>query len=151
MAAVAGKEFVKVTAEDIGVEAVDDYTVRISLSQPAPYFVDLLAHQMFRLVPRQVIEKYGEQWTDPAHIVTCGPFKLKSWKPYNEVVVERDPMYWDAANVHLDEIHFSSSPTTSSTSMNLYKVGEGRRTCSIIPCQPMAGCDSFEEGLHGCR
>ncbi len=122
-AAVAGKEFVKVTAEDIGVEAVDDYTVRISLSQPAPYFVDLMAHQLFRLVPRKIIEKYGEAWTDQANIVTCGPFKLKSWKPYNELVVERDPMYWDAAKVNLDEIRFYYS-IDHSTSMNLYKVGE---------------------------
>lgn len=121
-AAVAGKELVKVTGADIGVEAVDDYTIRISLSQPAPYFSGLVAHQLFRLVPRKVVEQYGQNWTDPSHIVTCGPFKLQSYKPYNEVVVERDPMYWDAANVHLDEIHFYVS-TDHPTSMNLYKVG----------------------------
>ncbi|HEX9630092.1 MAG TPA: ABC transporter substrate-binding protein, partial [Pyrinomonadaceae bacterium] len=53
-AAVAGKELVKVKAEDIGVEAVNDYTVRISLSQPAPYFSGLAAHQLFRLAPRKI-------------------------------------------------------------------------------------------------
>ena len=121
--AMAGKEFVPVSAEDIGVEAIDDYTVRISLSQPAPYFLGLLGHQLFRLAPRNVIEKYGEQWTQPEHIVTCGPFKLKEWIPYSELVVERDPVYWDAANVHLDEIHFFVSQD-NPTSLNLYKVGE---------------------------
>jgi oligopeptide transport system substrate-binding protein len=122
-AAMQEKEYVPVSAEDIGVEAVDDYTVRISLSQPAAYFLGLLAHQLFRLAPRTVIEKYGDNWTDPAHIVTCGPFRLKAWLPYNELVVERDPMYWDAANVHLDEIHFFVS-SDNPTSLNLYKVGE---------------------------
>jgi oligopeptide transport system substrate-binding protein len=122
-ASVAGKEFVKVTGEDIGVEAVDNYTVRISLSQPAPYFVDLMAHQLFRLVPRKTIEKYGAAWTDPANIVTCGAFKVKWWKPYNELVVERDPMYWDVANVKLEEIRFYTS-LDHPTSMNLYRVGE---------------------------
>ena len=122
-AVVQGKEFVTVSAEDIGVEAVDDYTVRISLSQPAAYFLGLLAHQLFRLAPRKVIEQYGDQWTEPTHIVTCGAFKLKAWRPYSELVVERDPMYWDAANVHLDEIHFFVT-TDNPTSMNLYKVGE---------------------------
>src|SRR6185503_17410052 len=122
-AAVAGKEFVKIKAEDIGVEAVDDYTVRISLSQPAPYFSGLAAHQLFRLVPRKIIEKYGERWTDPENIVTCGPFKVKAWKHYDELVVERDPVYWDAANVSLDEIHFLVS-SDNPTAMNLYKVGE---------------------------
>ncbi len=121
--AIQGKEFVKVKAEDMGVEAVDDYTIRIYLTQPTPYFTGLLAHQFFRVVPRKTIEKYGNQWTDPAHLVSCGPFKLKSWKPYNEVVVERDPMYWDAANVGLDEIRFYVSPDHPTT-MNLYRVGE---------------------------
>jgi oligopeptide transport system substrate-binding protein len=122
-AAVQGKEFVPVSEEDIGVEAVDDYTVRISLSQPAPYFLGVLGHQLFRLAPQKIIEKYGDQWTEPEHIVTCGPFKLKTWIPYSELVVERDPLYWDAANVHLDEIHFFVSQD-NPTSLNLYKVGE---------------------------
>jgi len=122
-AAVANKEFVKVKAEDVGVEAVDDYTVRITLAQSAPYFVGLLAHQFFRVVPRKTIEQYGNSWTQPGHIVTCGPFKLKSWRPYDSVVVERDPMYWDAATVKLDEIHFYPMIENPSI-MNLYKVGE---------------------------
>jgi oligopeptide transport system substrate-binding protein len=122
-AAVAGKEFVKVRAEDIGVEAVDNYTVRVSLGQSAPFFLGLLAHQVFRIVPRKIVEQFGNSWTQPEHIVTCGPFKVKSWRPYDKLVLERDPMYWDAATVKLDEIHFypmSDNPTI----MNLYKVGE---------------------------
>ena len=122
-AAVAGKQFVPVKAEDIGVSAIDDYTVRISLVLPSPFFVGLLAHQVFRIVPKNVIEKYGAEWTQPQNIVTCGPFKVKTWRPYDKLVVERDPMYWDAATVKLDEIHFypmSDNPTI----MNLYKVGE---------------------------
>jgi oligopeptide transport system substrate-binding protein len=122
-AAVAGKQFVPVTGTDVGVEAVDKYTVRLYLEQPAPFFLGLLAHQVFRIVPQKVVEKYKEQWTQPEHIVTCGPFKVKSWRPYDKLVVERDPMYWDAANVKLDEIYFypmSDNPAI----MNLYKVGE---------------------------
>ncbi len=122
-AAVAGKELVPVKAEDIGVEAIDKYTLRISLLQPGPFFVGLLAHQLYRVVPRKVIEKYGEQWTQPQNIVTSGPFKVKTWRPYDKLVVERDPMNWDAASVKLDEIYFypmSDNPTI----MNLYKVGE---------------------------
>ena len=65
----------------------------------------------------------AEQWTQPAHIVSGGPFKVRSWKPYNELVLERDPMYWDAAKVGLDGITFyplSDLPTA----LNLYKLGE---------------------------
>ncbi|MDI1243092.1 MAG: ABC transporter substrate-binding protein, partial [bacterium] len=48
--AAAGCEFVSVKAEDIGVQAVDDHTVRIKLYQPAPYFIGLHGHQFFRIV-----------------------------------------------------------------------------------------------------
>jgi ABC-type oligopeptide transport system substrate-binding subunit len=121
--AIAGKEFVPVKAEDIGVEAVDKYTLRISLSQQAPFFVGLLAHQVYRIVPRKVVEQWGNKWAHAEHIVTCGPFKMKIWKPYDQIVLERDPMYWDAANVKLDEIYFYPI-LDNSTVMNMYKVGE---------------------------
>jgi len=122
-ALVTGKEFVPVTADDVGIEAVDDYTLRITLAQSAPFFTGLLAHQLFRVVPRKVIAQYGSAWTEPAHIVTSGAFRVKAWHPYSEVVVERNPMYWDAANVGLQEIHFYQT-SDNPTAMNLYKVGE---------------------------
>jgi oligopeptide transport system substrate-binding protein len=123
-AAAEGKEFVPVKAEDLGVEAVDDYTVRVTLSQSAPYFVGLLPHQFFRLVPRRAIEQHGDaRWTKPGNIITCGPFRMKEWRPYDALVVERDPMYWDAARVRLQEIRFYPSDSNTTT-MNLYKAGE---------------------------
>ncbi len=121
-AAVEGAEFVPVKAEDVGVEAIDDYTLRITLKQSAPYFLGLLAHQFFRLVPQQAIEKHGKEWTRPENIVTCGPFRVKEYKPYDRLIVERDPMYWDTTNVHLDRIEFYPVEELS-TMMNLYKAG----------------------------
>jgi oligopeptide transport system substrate-binding protein len=122
-AAVAGKEFVPVKAEDIGVEAVDDYTLRISLRQQAQFFIGLMPHQLFRVVHMKTIEQFGKAWTDPRNIVTSGPFKLDAWKPYDRIVVKHDPMYWDAAKVRLDGIIFYALQD-STTMMNLYKAGE---------------------------
>ncbi len=121
-AGIEGAEFVPIKAEDIGVEAVDNYTLRITLRQPVPFFVGLLTHQFFRLVPQQAIEKHGKDWTRLANIVTCGPFKLKSIRPYDSYVVEKDPNYWDASNVHLDGIEFYPIEELS-TIVNLYKAG----------------------------
>ncbi len=121
-AATQGAEFVPVTGEDIGVEAIDDYTLRITLRQSAPYFLGLLAHQLFRVVPQHVIEKWGKQWARPEHIVTDGPFRIKSDRPYDALIVERDPNYWDAANVHIDGIEFYPIED-QATAMNLYKAG----------------------------
>ena len=121
--AVAGKQFVPVKAEDVGVEAVDDYTLRISLSQPAPYFIGMMPHQFFRVLHQKTIEKFGPAWTDAANIVTSGPFKLESWKYYDRIVVTRNPMYWDAGNVKLDKIIFYLL-AENTTMMSLYKAGE---------------------------
>jgi oligopeptide transport system substrate-binding protein len=117
-----GAEFVPVRGEDIGVEAVDDHTLRLTLRQPAPFFVGLLCHQFFRLVPQHVIEKWGKEWYRKEHIVTCGPFRIKEYRPYDALIVEKDPNYWDAANVHLDGIEFYPIEE-QSTQMNLYKAG----------------------------
>lgn len=121
--AIAGKEMVPVKAEDIGVEAIDDYTLRITLRQSAPFFLGLLAHQFFRAVPHGPIEKYGEAWTQEANIVSSGAFKLKEWTPYDKLVVIKNPNYWDAGVVQLNSITFY--PVKDSTTiMNLYKAGE---------------------------
>lgn len=121
-AAVAGAEFVTVKAEDIGVEAVDNYTLRVTLRQPAPFFIGLLAHQFFRLVPKQAIEKWGKDWFRKENIVTCGAFRIKEYRPYDALILERDPNYWDAANVHLDGIAFYPVED-NATILNLYKGG----------------------------
>jgi oligopeptide transport system substrate-binding protein len=120
---VDGKEFVLVKAEDIGVEAVDDYTFRIKLSQPAPYFLGLLAHQLFRVVPQHTIEKFGKNWTRPENIVTSGAFKVLEHRPYDKLVVTKDENNWDAANVKLKGIQFFPMEELT-TMMNLYKAGE---------------------------
>jgi oligopeptide transport system substrate-binding protein len=121
-AAIENAEFVPVKAEDIGVEMLDDYTLRITLRQSVPFFVGLLAHQFFRLVPQRAIEKYGKNWTRPENIVTCGAFKIKQIRPYDTYVLEKDPQYWDAANVHLSGIEFY--PVEEQTTiLNLYKAG----------------------------
>jgi oligopeptide transport system substrate-binding protein len=69
------------------------------------------------------VEQYGEAWTRPGHIITSGPFTLKTWKPYDRLVVVRSPTYWDAAHVHLDQITFYPIED-QTTMMNLYKSGE---------------------------
>jgi oligopeptide transport system substrate-binding protein len=121
--AIAGKEFVPVKAEDLGVEAVDDYTLRISLSRPEPFFLSLMPHQFFRVINHKAIETSGDAWAREGTIITSGPFTLESWKPYDRLVVKKDPTYRDAASVRLDKIIFYAL-VDSTTIINLYKAGE---------------------------
>ncbi len=121
--AIKDKELVPVEAKDLGLEAIDDHTLRITLRQSAPFFLGLLAHQFFRVIPQKTIDTYGDAWTQAGKIVSSGPFKLKEWIPYDRIVVEKDPNYWDASAVRLNQIIFY--PVKDSTTiMNLYKAGE---------------------------
>jgi len=122
-AVIEGKQFVPVKADDVGIEAVDDYTLRISLIVPAPYFISMMPHQFFRVIHQRTVEQFGKSWTDPAHIVTSGAFTLQEWKAYDRIVTVRDPHNWDAANVKLDRIVFYLLEN-NQTIMNLYKAGE---------------------------
>ena len=122
-AAVIGKQFVPIKADDVGVEAVDDYTLRISLIKPAPYFISLMPHQFFRVLHQKTIEKFGNAWTEARNIVTSGPFKLEAWQHYDRIIVARDPQYWDAGHVNLDKIVFYLL-ADNTTMMSLYKAGE---------------------------
>jgi oligopeptide transport system substrate-binding protein len=110
-------------AEDLGVEAVDDHTVRIKLTQPAPFFVGLLAHQFFRVVHQGTIEKFGKDWAKAQNIVTSGTFKVKQHNPYDKLIVEKDSNNWDAENVKLQGIEFYPMDE-ATTMMNLYKAGK---------------------------
>ncbi len=121
-ARIEGAEFIPVKADDVGIKAVDDYTLRTTLKQPAPYFVGLLTHQFFSAIHRKTIEKFGKDWIKPQNIVTSGPYKLEYWYPYDEMSIVRDPNYWDAANVKLDRIKFYPMDE-QTTMMNLYKGG----------------------------
>jgi oligopeptide transport system substrate-binding protein len=116
-------QFVPVTADDLGVEAVDDHTLRIRTVRPTPYLLGLLAHQFFRAVPREAVERFGDDWTRPGHIVTSGAFLLESWKAYDRLVVVKNPRYWDRDRVTLDRITFYPIEDLT-TMMNLYRAGE---------------------------
>ena len=96
----------------VGVRAPDEHTLVIQLVNPTAYFLSLLGNPPWFPVHVPSILKYGEldekatRWTRPGNLVGNGPFVLKDWKTEQEVVVEKNPQYWDAANVRLKAIHF---------------------------------------------
>jgi oligopeptide transport system substrate-binding protein len=79
----------------LGVRALDEMTLEIELESPAGYFLYLLVYSPpFFPVPRHVVKKHGEEWTQVDRIVTNGPFVLGSWEPGKPVVLTRNPKYY---------------------------------------------------------
>ena len=96
----------------VGVEAPDAHTLRLTLVGPTPYLPGMLKHYSWFPVPRHVIERFGKMtdrdthWTDDANMVSNGPFKLRERRFTHSISVERNPYYWDAQNVKLNGIRF---------------------------------------------
>ena len=83
-------------SEDMqGSDLPDPQTLVLRMRQPVPYTPKLVSHQFFRPVPRQAIERFGSAWTRPEHIVVSGAFTLETWRPYDIMVLKRNPAYYD--------------------------------------------------------
>ena len=106
----------------IGVKAIDDYTVQFALHQPAGYFPSIAGMWVARPIPRWTIEKYGNKWTDPENIVTNGSYLLKDWKHEDEVYLVKNPDYYEADKVQIEEIH-AYCIVEESTAMAMYEDG----------------------------
>jgi len=116
-------EAVPVGAEDVGVRALDDVTLEVEMETPTAFFLKLTASGVYRPVPREAIERYGRAWTRPEHMVSNGPFRLVEFTPGRRVVLEKNPLYWDAARVRLQRAVFYPYDE-ATTLLNLYKAGE---------------------------
>lgn len=90
----------------LGFRAIDEKTLELTLEHPVGYFLYVLAHETASAVPKWVVEKHKERWTLPQNIVVSGPFTIKSWVPQKELLVVKNPMYWDAANVRLEGVRY---------------------------------------------
>lgn len=94
----------------VGIEAVDDLTLRVTLNEPVPYLLELMAFPPFYPRHEKSMEPfkvqlgqgkwtYRNQYTRPPYVVTNGPYVLKRWDFKRRLVLEKSPMYWDADNV----------------------------------------------------
>lgn len=95
----------------VGVTAVSPYILEVTLNCPTPFFLSVLTHFSMFPVHRPTLEKHGayrrgSKWTRPENYVGNGPFILKKWIMNKIIVVEKNPLYWDASQVRLKEIHF---------------------------------------------
>lgn len=110
--------------EDLGIRAVDDMTLEVTLSAPTPYFMDLTHNLYFRPLRQDIVEQYGEKYGSEADtLISCGPFKVTSWTHNSEIILEKNDKYWDAENVTLNKVVVKIIADTS-TANNAFLNGE---------------------------
>ncbi|PID76494.1 MAG: peptide ABC transporter substrate-binding protein [Deltaproteobacteria bacterium] len=109
--------------ETLGVKALDDQTLEIKLTGPAPYFLELLTHYTAYPVPKHIIEKHDKEWTKPEFIAVNGPYMLKEWLPNTHVKLVKNDKYWDADSVSLDNLIFYTQEDLAAVK-NRFRAGE---------------------------
>ncbi|WP_312752552.1 ABC transporter substrate-binding protein [Psychrobacter sanguinis] len=127
----------KVKPDALGVKALDEKTLQVTLSEPVPYFPDTLIHTSVKPVPQKVVEKFGEKWTDPANIVVNGPYKISEWQVNDKIVLERNESYYDNANTTLEKITLLAI-ASSTTDVARYQAGEIDITYNEVPPEQFA-------------
>ena len=110
--------------EALGVRVLDDTTLEVILTHPTPYFLELVAFPTFYpIYKKNDLEK--PLWAAEAgsYFISNGPFVLDKWEHDSEIVVKKNPLYWDAEAVKLDSIHLAMIDDVT-TEFYMYEMGE---------------------------
>ncbi|MES4613204.1 MAG: oligopeptide ABC transporter substrate-binding protein OppA [Ewingella sp.] len=127
---IAGKK----SPDTLGVKAIDDHTLEVTLTEPVPYFVKMLSHTAMKPVNKNAVEKFGDKWTQPANYVSNGAYKLKTWTVNERIVLERNPQYWDNKDTVINQVTYL--PISSEvTDVNRYRSGEIDMTYNNMPIE----------------
>ena len=132
--------------DEVGVKALDTHTLKVNLKNPTPFFIGLLSHYSTWPVHKETVLKYGDiddrngEWTRPGNFVCNGPFQLKTWELNNKIVVEKNPYYYDASIVRLNEIHYYPVSNVM-TEDRMFRAGQLHLTSSF----PTQKCPMYIE------
>ena len=96
----------RVAPEELGVRAIDDLTLEITLEEPAPYFLGLLTHYTTFPVPQHIVEQFGESWVQPDNIEVNGPYKLVYWVTGDQIVAEKNPLFYEADTLCFERVSY---------------------------------------------
>ena len=124
----------RVKPERIGARAVDDRTLELTFEYQVPYIHELLTHYTTFAVPRHVVERYGEAWTRAEHMVSNGAFMLRSWVPNDHIHLVKNPRFFGASDVGIDNVLFYPTQD-SSAALKRFRSGEFDVVTDSVPPQ----------------
>lgn len=109
---------------DLGVKALNDTTLQVTLVSPVPYFNSMMAFQSFYPVRKDLVQKHGDKFaTNMESLVGNGPYKLVSWKKENSMRIEKAPTYWNAGSIKITAIEMPSIIKDNGSAYNVYLTG----------------------------
>lgn len=113
-----------VSVDELGVKAIDEKTLEITLENPTGYFLEILAKQQFCPTRKDIVERYGEEFaSSPDKLLYTGPFVLSEWQRENYMTFTKNPNYWNKDTVKMDKIEFKVI-NDSNTAAAMFDNGE---------------------------
>ncbi|MDM2928360.1 ABC transporter substrate-binding protein [Citrobacter sp. Cm046] len=107
----------------LGVKALNDTTLEITLTQPTAAFLAMLAHPSLVPLDKVLISRFGDKWTRPEHFVSSGAYKLSQWVVNERIVAVRNTHYWDDQHTVIDKVTYLPI-SSEAADVNRYKAGE---------------------------
>ena len=109
---------------ELGVSAIDDFTLEVILERPCGYCVSLMAHATFFPVKESFYRSRRENYAaEFDQLLYNGPFMLTAWTHGASMAIHKNPNYWNAAAIHLNEINVGYITEDNRTRLNLYRDG----------------------------
>lgn len=129
-----GKEIVagKKPSSEIGVKAIDKLTLEVKTAFPVTFLPNLMVNNNLGPLHKASVDKNGKDWTKPGKLVGNGAYVLKDWQVNNRVVIEKNPQYWDAANVQLTKVTYLPIED-GYADVKLYESGENEWVYQLPP------------------
>ncbi|MCG8433667.1 MAG: peptide ABC transporter substrate-binding protein [Gammaproteobacteria bacterium] len=128
--------------EKMGVTALDDRRLRMTLNSPTPYLLQLLHHPSNYPVYMPSIEEHGDRFTRPGNNVSNGAYSISDWVVNSHITAKRNEFYWNSANVRIDEVYYHVIEDENSE-LNRFRAGELDTTRSI----PVARYEWLRENM----
>ena len=111
------------SAEDVGVKAIDEKTLEVTLNAPTPYFLELTAFKTFYPIHKATAEADPKWYTEADTYVSNGAFNLTTWNHSGDIVLEKSDTYWDTENVDIDTVNIAMVES-ETTQMTMFDAGE---------------------------
>lgn len=110
--------------EKLGVKAIDDKTLQVTLETPTPYFISLMSFVTFAPLNEEFVKKQGKNFAkEPENMLSNGPYKLAEWKHGSSWTLKKNDTYWNADNVNITKANYKVVKA-QNTQLNLYKSDE---------------------------
>ncbi|MEI7367243.1 ABC transporter substrate-binding protein [Pectobacterium colocasium] len=127
---LAGKK----APDSLGIKALDSHTLEVTLEHPLSYFLEMSAYHVLVPLPKAVLEKHPDNWTQVGNFVSSGPYTLSEWVVNERIVGKRNSQYWDDAHTVINKVTYLPI-SSQAAELNRYKSGEIDVTGILSPIQ----------------